>query len=256
MSAVEQIRNAGENASRLARIVYHAGAAAVVRVRLEGSEHTAERMEHKQELYSQLGRLARTGAAPTERPRTIVERVVDLRLDRRAQKKIYQDNEASLNNKTFGKDKRAPVSSVRQSVVDRGLSIMLPGRGVQDGVAKSVKRNTSYLFTGADIPGKTPLRRKIDYSINTMGFWRGKKTARQRRDRSVEITATDPKYGGKTHRRIRRNQRRATEHYEQAEEMPISSAWRTQRLWRAEKRARKQRAKIQAHRTALQNLHK
>lgn len=292
MSHFEQARNTVDAAGTAARIALHGVAASFARMRLERAEMTIERMERKNELYEELGKMATflsTGgpygkgisksvvaaARPDDsiKPQTFSERVVDWRMDRRTRKKISADNKSRRDSTVFGPDHSTPIKSVRQSMIDRVLSVPLRDRDAGEGVLSAVIGNTKAVVVGPDLDarthkqrvansknadenrkGTTDLTKKIRIAQNNYEYLKGDKIAADRCKEKNTIKATMSKQGDKAHRKTRRTKRRAEERLNHMIEMPVTSAWRGARLNRAGKQASKMQAKIERHRNRIDEL--
>jgi hypothetical protein len=158
MSPLESLGQIAEKAAVESQISFHNIAMHIARARLGRAERISEHMEHKIELYDSLhviGRLALEGPNPsTEEPETLVERVTEWKIDRRAakQNRAYLINHQS--EKIYGRARNELPKSIGQTVFEAlTTDDNVPGSDVHS----SIIGNTVAFFTGPDVKGKTNL---------------------------------------------------------------------------------------------------
>jgi hypothetical protein len=266
MSPFEKIQNASEYAAKSAQIAVHGVMTAIASRRMERAGSIMERMDHKNALYSDLGQLALTGdrgLTPVAQgkhepsvghnvavPRTLLEKITDHRIDKRAEKAMIKGTYAYRAQKAFGRDGAPKVPSTKQAVIDSSLGLVLRSRGTSISLPKAVVKNAERAVRGPDVKGSSKMRRRIDRTKNVGGVVFGNTLARDARIKSTEIQAVPVKHGNKEHRRTRRQNRRAQEKLDMALEMPVSSRWRDRRRKKAIERIKKHYHKADAHRDA------
>jgi len=114
----EGLRWVGEELS----LAYHGARAFVTERRRSFSGSRMEKMEHKDALYSGLGGIAINGKRSSDdtasgelaRPRTVVERMMDQRIDKRRLKQSRAETYAYRAEKIFGPKGSAPERTQRQ----------------------------------------------------------------------------------------------------------------------------------------------
>ncbi len=245
-----------ESISQAARIAYHGMVNAISVVRQENAQQTIERMEHKNELYENLGRVALTSKVlpDTVKPKTFPERIVEWQLNRRAVKKTVADHRANRDAKIFGPDRATLPKSVRQASIDRTLS-WLPNRKRNETITGSIIDNARAVIFGPSLRGTTPTSKKLSQAKNHYEyFFKGQKDIFEHQKEKYDIKSTKLKYGDKSHRKSRRMQRRANERFEHAKEMPITSRWRDMRIKRANERATRMQQKIDHRRQKIKDI--
>jgi hypothetical protein len=217
------------------------------------AEATAERMEHKNDLYAALGQEALVGVprpAGVE-PRTPIERFTEYRLEKRRAKTLEANDRDRIERRTFGQDESTFPKSVRQSLIDRSVDLVVRDRDSGASVAGSIAENTKAVIVGPGLRGSSNLSKKLQRAQNTLEMATGQKNIREWREDSIKIKAQSPKLGNKSIRKSRRMKRRADERLKHMAEMPLTTKWRDIRLERAQDRATKMQRKKQKHRNAI-----
>lgn len=98
----------------IGQVVYYGLRAAIANKRGEWADNRTQKMEHKQQLYTELGARAMTGnpsESPTVRPRTIAERFMDKRLEKRNWELQMAESRRKQVISSFGGQRNLPGSS-------------------------------------------------------------------------------------------------------------------------------------------------
>lgn len=98
----------------IGQIAYHGLRAAIASKRGEWAENRVQKMEHKQQLYTEIGTrvsAGNTSEPPTVRPHTIVERFMDKRLEKRNWELQMVESRRKQVVSAFGGQRNLPGSS-------------------------------------------------------------------------------------------------------------------------------------------------
>jgi hypothetical protein len=259
MLRIETLEKIREQPDEMLNIAYHGVMAAIADRRMERAGSVLEKMDRKDVLYADLAHMAianthlihpDTVDGEPPKARTVVEKLAERKIEKRAVKA----NRAELRNfhaeRLHGTDKSDHVPTIRKVVKDRAVNLVAGNdyHPVDAGILKTSYRNTGRALKGPEIKGSTPLKKRIDRTINMAKLLTGKKSYHEARLESIDIRARPPKYGNKVHKMRRKTHRRMSEKLEFSVERPISNKYRAYRRERAMDRIMVQHEHAEKHR--------
>lgn len=222
----EAVQEKAVDALDLSKIAVHGLSGAIARKKLERAGSRMERMEHKIALYGYMGEVALRGSSDivernsaleamvAPRSRTVVERYMDTRLDRRREKQSLKELDLYRHEKIYGteKDPKKIMENVRNGN-----------------------------FTASDTYRSGTVRRSVNHALDSSKrngiirdqFKNNEMTAREYRLAQLEIKANPKAFESPYLRKIRKSNERSVKNVDRSVEQPRLSKWRNMRMNRA-----------------------